>query len=273
MKLQKEKPADVAASTGQETKHGTDIMIILQHLFDVNDDSVTCNDLYEWIGIEGITEELRSYIAGRLYDIRKGDVGHNQCERNPDGTFIPNANTPMKNGRYLETADYVAKDLGCATSTVKRNGQYSKGIDAIKRVDPRSAEAILLHKKVVSKVNIVAIGAADPDAQDEMISALVTGKPVYADRSVKKTKKRREDLSRIAECVSSLFCGTENEYTINSLCREIRMNAEPFVEMLRQKIEQNKELCAKHKTAVMRALIESVIYKIEDIEEEIRNYE
>ena len=266
------KSADAVTPADSVIKDHSDTMMILRRLWDVNDRTVTEDELKEKI-LVAETEELTAYFIGRIYEWRKGDIGRNHCERDSKGLFIRNDATPKKNGRYLETADYVAKEIGISPTTVKRNDLFAQGIDAIRKVDDEAATAILFHEKVIKKVNIVAIGAADEGVRTEMINALILGKPVYADRSVKRTKKRREDMSRIAECVESLFGGTESTYTVNSLCREIRMNAEPFVEMIRQKVEQNKDLCAKHKTAVMRALIESVIYKIEEIEEVIRNYE
>ena len=55
------------------------------------------------------------------------------------------------------------------------------------------------------------------------------------------------------------------------LLEDIRMNAEPFIKTLRHMVKHNMRLCRQNREDVIRAITEDIIYKIEEIEEEVRH--
>lgn len=273
MSLQKERTADVAAPAIQQVMlYDTDS--VLQFLLTVNDNPVTDPEQIEELcrermGREDVTEEMRMFFIGKIYEAKKARVKALRQNVNKANDLYP----CRKDGKHREIADYVAEELGIGSTTVKRHGFYTRGIEAVWKIYPDVAMQILKGERKVSGRKMVDIGIADDAAKKSMIDATILGKAVVHEPVVGRVKRRQEDLSRIAECVESLFGSSEERYGIKAFVRDIRMNSEPFINMLSQLVEQNKDLCAKHKNEVMQALIESVIYKIEEIEEEIKHYE
>lgn len=274
MRVKKERIGDGGTSTIREQKYQT-MESVLQFLLSVNDEDVTEPEQIaelckEAIDRTGVTEEMRMYLIGKMYGMRKLELKRMKRKFHAPNDKYP---CPRGSGGCREIADYVAHEIGIGPTTVKRYGLYAKGIDAIHGVEPDVAEAILATKKIVSLKVVADIGKAEPEVRKSMIDVTILRKSVLTETEVRRPSRRTQDMSRIAECVSSLFGTAENTYTVASLVRDIRMNSEPFINMLSQLVEQHKDLCARHKNEVMKALIESVIYKIEEIEEEIKHYE
>ena len=245
---------------------------VLDFLWGVNEDSVTDlkQILKDQIGLPNITAEMRMYFVGKLYEVMKNEASAQGDRRDARGWRKSNDTLPCtRNGRYRETADYVAEEVSLGATTVKRYGLYTKGIDAIRCTDEDSARAILTAKRHVRTNDVISIGMADPETQAYMTGALILGRQINTVKVVSKARRRKNDLNAIAECVSSLFGGTDNEYTAESVMRDIRMNAEPFVNMLAQLISRNAELCRGSKGEIIRTINENVIFRIKEIEEEI----
>ena len=274
MRVKKERTGDGGTSTIRKQKYET-AESVLQFLLSVNEEGITDPEQIaelckEAIGRTGVTEEMRMYLIGKMYGMRKLELKRMKRKFHAPNDKYP---CPRGGGGRREIADYVAQEIGIGPTTVKRYGLYAKGIEAIWSVEPDVAEAILATKKIVSLKAVADIGKAEPEVRKSMIDVTILRKSVLTETEVRRPAKRSKDMNMIAECVSSLFGTAENTYTVASLVRDIRMNSEPFINMLSQLVEQHKDLCARHKNEVMKALIESVIYKIEEIEEEIKHYE
>jgi len=267
LNVEKERTGDGGTSTIREQKQSSES--VLQTLWSVNEDSVTKDKqmsgiLIEQIDMNNMPEVVRMYFIGKLYEIRKSEVASQRR-----GHVVHSKYPCKRYGKFRETADYVADEIGMAGSTVKRYGLFAKGIDAVKAVDNETAWAILHGEVRVKKNDIIAIGMADHETQRKLILETAVGKPVRVARIAGKPRSRKKDLNRIAECVSSLFDETENEYGIDRLLNDIRMNSEPFVNRMRQLISQHEPLCRSHWHTVVRTINENIIYKLIDSGEEI----
>ena len=172
------------------------------------------------------------------------------------------------NGRARER---VAEEFGVGTKTIERAGWFASGIEAIRKRYPELADSIMKEQKHGIKQDIQAIGQADAKTQKEMIEALARGHGVHSGQSKRSTAENRNRISEIADVVSGMFGeSTQCEYGINELLREIEMNSGPFIKLIRQIIDRNSNIVMENKHRVEKALLEGVIIKIEDIEEEIR---
>lgn len=247
---------------------------LLEILWSVNDDSVneqTAEAMKACINSASITNEMRMYFVGRLYEIRKAKIAMVSKERDTKGLFVKNAKaTCMRDSRYRETADHVAEELGIGATTVKKYGLVAKGIDAVRSIDEKTARKILSAEKKVRVDDLRAIGIADPAIQKGLAKSLVLGRSIDKRKVISKARHRKEDLGRIAECVSGLFGeAVPAEYTFTQLKKDIMNNAEPFISLLEQMISNNMELCRKNRKALASVIHENIIQKIEKIEEEI----
>ena len=247
---------------------------LLEMLWSVNDDSVNeekADALKRFIGSTATTNEMRMYFIGKLYEMRKEEISQRARGRDANGLFLKNEKRPCgRDSKYRETADHVAEEIGIGATTVKKFGLVAKGIDAVRDMDEKTARKILSAEKKVRVDDLRAIGIAEPDIQKGLARSLVLGRSIDKRKVISKARHRKEDLGRIAECVSGLFGETvPTEYTFAQLKKDIMNNAEPFVALLEQMVSHNRELCRKNRDALASVIHENIIQKIEKIEEEI----
>ena len=192
--------------------------------------------------------------------------------RNAKGYNESNTKYPCsRTGKYREIGDYAGEPFGIHGSTARKHSLYKHGIDAIRSVNEDLACRILKSELFVRHSDVIEIGNADEGAWESMINAMILGKPTNRVRATKRTKQKKQDLGKIAECVSSLYGTTDTEYRIESLVRDIRLNSESFINILSKTISQNMKLCRKNETEVIRVITEDIINKIIKIEEDIIN--
>ena len=173
------------------------------------------------------------------------------------------------------------KEQSVGQKTVERSEYYAHGIDAIREEEPELADSILNAEKKVSKQSIQDIGKAEPEKKHEMIQAVKEGRPYKEPEEkpvIRKTpeerKQYKEEMKKVAEAVAELFDETEPiGYTVDSLLYDIKINSEPFIRLVRQMVERNKEICIENKETVIRTIHENIVSKIEEIEKEIEGYE
>jgi len=275
IEIGKTRTADEATSAIRGQKTGFNESVI-DFLWSVNDDSVKDTDtlieiIKKRISEGGLTEEIEAYLIGRVYELIKSEAVMAGSRRNKKGHKQSNSKYPCsRTGKYREIADYAGEPFGMHGATVRKHSLYKKGIDAIRSVNEELAESILKSERFVRRVDVMEIGNADRDVRESMINAVILGKPTNRTLAIKRTKRKKQDLRKIAECVSSLYGATDNEYRIDSLLQDIRMNSEPFINMLGQTIAQNEALCREHKAEVISTITETIINKINEFEEVIK---
>lgn len=257
MSLQK-RTADGGTSTVQrQTKVTADSL--LQSLWTVKNMSSLISPMKDVL-LTNIPEEMEMYLIGKVYEARKSEASN--------GKF------PYERNRtYKETANYVAEELGIGATTVKRYFRYTRGIDAIRKADAQMAEDILTGRKKTRVMDIMGIGVAKDDARKQMVNAILFGTVRKQGKKYTHEKHSKKDLKKINDCVSSLLGAVDDSKSIASVLKTIRINSEPFINMLRQTIAGDMELCMAHREDLIRTIRNDVINKIEEIEEEIKNYE
>ena len=170
-------------------------------------------------------------------------------------------------------------------STVERSEYFAHGIDAIRSQAPELADAILSDQIDVMKKDVQAIGRAEPADQPSLIDSLKRNgrlplpKPKSRTKEVKKEtredrRRAREDLREIHSIADELFePPAPLTCTLDSLLRDIRNNAVPFVRLFRQIAEDNRSLCAANRETVISSIHENVTRKMMELEKEIDGYE
>ena len=177
------------------------------------------------------------------------------------------------------------QEQNVGSRTVQRSEHFAHGIDAIRARAPELADAILSDQTDVMKKDVQLIGKADPAVQPSLIDALKRNgrlplpKPKSHSKEVKKEtreerRKAREDLEEIRSIADELFePPAPLTYTLDSLLRDIRNNAVPFVRLFRQIAEDNRSLCAANRETVISSIHENVTTKMMELEKEIDGYE
>ncbi len=117
-------------------------------------------DVEEWmyknqLGKRNLTDEQRRYYNGKYYEANKQKHGTNRH----------NSREP-KSGSLEKPLSDIAKELDLPKSTIKENGIYSKGIDAIAEVAPEVKTNILSGNSDFTKQNVIDIAKAKKESEE-----------------------------------------------------------------------------------------------------------
>lgn len=125
------------------------------------------------LGRRNLTDEQRTMLIGKMYEARKQSQGGQ----------IPGS---AQNGRTIRTDEEIAEELGIGHNTVRRAGQFAKGVEAIREKSPEAAEKILKGASGVTKKVIQKVPKMEPAQVKELALAIEKGPEA--------TKKAVQDL-------------------------------------------------------------------------------
>lgn len=177
-------------------------------------------------------------------------------------------------GTEYETLKKVAEELGCNANTLRRSINYMHGMNAISERNPDFAEAILCGTRRINQLDVQKVGISEPEERAKMIDHISSGERIVPKRCKKDEIRRRKEMAEIVSVSNALFSkGTAAEYTIDSMLHDLKINALPFINQLRQTVFRHAEICRKNKKKIITAITENITARIEEIEKEIISYE
>jgi hypothetical protein len=144
-----------------------------------------------------LTDEQRTLYLGMLYEsakfdpvdnLKKGAGGTcsgslNNSGAEPQKTHL-GANGPIAqnehSGKFDSTAAQIAKEHGVSAVTVRRAGEFARGLDRIGKVSPEVREKILSgeSKAIVSMGQVRGLAGASEDKVKEAVKAVIDNKPL-----------------------------------------------------------------------------------------------
>ena len=228
-------------------------------------------EAFDWmyknqLGRRNLTDEQRRYLLGKLYEARKHTIAGA-----PEGN--KNASKQLADIRPIEkgkdgTSKVIAEEMKVGKTKVKDSYQYAKGVDAIREVEPKVADAILMGEKKVNMRDIQEIGKASPENRHAMIESVAMGerpaRPAKARGIIgndNASKENRMLAMEVRNIISGMSDDTSMEYTIDHLTEQMSMNAEQFVRSLNNLVTDHADLCEMNRMTVTETL-DSIIRQI-----------
>lgn len=215
---------------------------------------------FEWmykkqLGRRNLTEEQRMMILGKMYEARKNTRGGQTGNKNAEKRITQTGQFVSK----TSTAQEIAKELGIGTNTVRRAGDYAKGVDAIRAVSPEAAEKVLAGKSKVTRTFVQELPKRTDAEVAEVARAIVEDRPVKVTppekKEVKSTLYRDPDAPPV-------------EYGLDDLLEEIRCVNEQCIRNYRSIMRMHKGMFEKNAAEVATA-IQELVEELEKIEEEM----
>lgn len=138
----------------------------------------TREDAVIWIcknqtGRRNITDEQRTYLLGKQYEAQKVTAARNQYTKSAGAQSGPE-----------RTADIIAKEMGVGHNTVKRAGNYAKGLDAIGEAAPELKAEILSGRTSATKQDVRAVAKLPEPERPAAIEKIRRGEKVKLPESV-----------------------------------------------------------------------------------------
>lgn len=201
-------------------------------------------EAFEWmyknqLGRRNLTDEQRTYTIGKMLEARKQTHGGDRKSSIQSGNLKPN-------GR---TAENIAHELGIGNGTVLRAGEFAKGVDALREVNPEAADKVLSGKAKVTKSGVASIAKMEQSdveaAADAILAdmAAVKSEPKKPKKNTGYNAADRELYRVINEAYKPMLDESEQEaYTVDDMADEITANGFDFVNYVNRELDRRKEL-------------------------------
>lgn len=222
-------------------------------------------EAFDWmyknqLGRRNLTDEQKTYLIGKLYEARKhshGGTGANQYTK-----VQTNQNDKSADNKQSWVVNQIAEENHMGPASVKRAEYYAKGIEAIRREEPKLADAILKAEKKIPKVNVIEVGQAEPCEREEMIQEI-------KERGTVRKRSQNKSTTEIKDIVETM---TDDEsgmkYTVHMMKEQIKLNADMFIRSLSNMLHDHNNLYAEHAEEINQE-IDEIIRKIEKLKGDI----
>lgn len=207
---------------------------------------------FEWmyknqLGRRNLTDEQRTYTIGKMYEARKKSTGGQGSNQYTNKEQLPQNGETAK--KKYGTAAAIGRDLGIGKNTVERAGEFAKGIDTLRDINPEAADKVLTGKANITKSGVASIAKMEQNdveaAADAILADMATVKP-----EPKKPKKNtgynaanRELYRVINEAYKPMLNESAQEaYTVEDMADEITANGFDFVNYVNRELDRRKEL-------------------------------
>lgn len=219
------------------------------------------------LGRRNIQAKDRDILIDGLVEARKRSVGA------PVGN--KNAGKQSDQSGHIESAGRtrraVAKELGVGEGTVQRAQQLGNGLRELEKVSPEAAKIYRTTNIDVPRSIIREIPNMEQEDVEEIAEAIVEGKPENINPEKRRgwTKADREDRAKLEAIVADMYDpSTVPEFTLDLLIDDIQLNAQNYVDLLRNTLKDRSTLLTdENKPKIAEAIQKYVIDELLKVKE------
>lgn len=192
-------------------------------------------EAFDWmyanqLGRRNLTDEQKTYILGKLYEVRKQRYGGDRKSSLQNEDLKPG-------GR---TVAIVAREQGVGKSTVERAEHFVKGIDKAAEVDPDFKRDVLSGVVKAKKSDLAAIRKLEsPDEIQEAVDAIRSG------RTAPKPRPQSKEMKEFTDKINSVVKAMEDdnrEYTIDDAITDFGSAEDTFFMQVRFIIQERQSV-------------------------------
>lgn len=192
-------------------------------------------EAFDWmyanqLGRRNLTDEQKTYILGKLYEVRKQRYGGDRKSSLQNEDLKPG-------GR---TVAVVAREQGVGQSTVERAEHFVKGIDKAAEVDPDFKRDVLSGVVKAKKSDLAAIRKLkSPDEIQEAVDAIRSG------RTAPKPRPQSKEMKEFTDKINSVVKAMEDdnrEYTIDDAITDFGSAEDTFFMQVRFIIQERQSV-------------------------------
>lgn len=201
-------------------------------------------EAFDWmyanqLGRRNLTGEQKTYILGKLYEVRKQRYGGDRKSSLQNEDLKPGS----------RTAAIVAREQGVGQSTVERAEHFVKGIDKAAEVDPEFKREVLSGEVKAKKSDLAAIRKLESEEEVKAAVEAIRNPPPKPHKpkvptdpeAAAKRAEARELDKRIHEIAEDMRKTDIAAYTQQDLERDLTLITERAVRDIRQELTIRKK--------------------------------
>lgn len=204
-------------------------------------------EAFDWmyrkqLGRRNLSDENRTYIIGKMYEVRKktsgGQAGNNNAiKRDAQIGQLVSTSDKEKHGVSGE----IALELNVGRNTVRRAEKFAKGVDALREQSVEAAEKVLLGGSGITKGAVAEIADMTKQEVAEVAKDIVTGEIKKKNREVNRTTKETRDRYNTISEIAHKMGNEEVETTFDDVLRLLNIIEDDFLTKLERTIDNERE--------------------------------
>ncbi len=217
------------------------------------------------LGRRNLTESQRSFMVGKMYEVRKqaqgGDHG-NQYTKAAGGQNVHSAKAD-------KTAEAIGAEFGMTGRSVQRAEKFAHGVDTLRGVSVEAANRVLSGQSGVTKETICRLPEMEPEAVTEIADAIVNGAPIpHQESGTRKrramTEEERAERAKLEAIAADMYDpSTIPEYTVDTMLDDIQLCASEFLVQIRSLLrERSTILTDENRPKIADAITHYIIDEI-----------
>lgn len=198
---------------------------------------------FEWmyrkqLGRRNLTEQQRSYMIGKMYEARKQTQGTNNQYVQAKNENGQNVHFQSRRETKDGTAGQIGKEVGLDGRSVRRNADFSQGVDAIAEVSQEAAHKILDGKSTATKSAVSELKDATKEEVKQFAESVLADKPIKA-KPRPQSKELKEFNKKLNDIVETMENGG-TEYTIDDAVCDLNSAEDTFLMQIRFVLTERK---------------------------------
>ncbi len=109
------------------------------------------------MGRRNLTDSNRAYLRGKRYETEKKTIGRQPVTLNFDTNSLESNTQIGQSDLIVSTAEKIADQTGVSEKTIKRDAQFAKAVDEVRKVDPELAQKVLDEDINISRPDVIAM--------------------------------------------------------------------------------------------------------------------
>lgn len=213
-------------------------------------------------------QKSSGFQPGNQYAAKHGEeILHHVSENLIDGSAIP---FEYKNGKEPKTREILAKEHKVSPGTIQTAVAVGRGIDRAAKIDPEFKREILSGEVKARKSDLAALRKLETE---EDISAAIaeirnpTKEKKPSNNPIGWTRADREERAKTEAIIADMLDpSTVPKFTLDLLIDDIRLNAEQYINTLRNTLtDRNELLTPENRPVIFDSIGTFVINEIEKV--------
>lgn len=215
------------------------------------------------LGRRNLSDDQKAYTIGQAYEMRKNRGNQYTVEKS-----AARQNAGSKSGREVKdgTAGVIGKEMNVSARYVDRAGKFAKAVDHADEIVPGFKDAILTGKANTTQQLVRSMNLMTDEEVKDTAEKILRGEKPPTNNAFRRTKEKIAERAETEAVIATMYDpNSVPEYTIEFLVDEIMVNADQYIQTLRNTLTDRAVLLTPENRPIIADAVGCIINEIEKV--------
>ena len=219
------------------------------------------------LGRRNLSDDQKAYTVGKMQEARKMSHGGDRGNQYTKAATVQNGRM-AKTQRDIKdgTAGEIAKEIGVGVNFVKRAEKFAQAVDHADEIVPGFKDAILTGKANTTQQLVRSMNLMTDEEVKDTAEKILRGEKPPQNNAFRRTKEKIAERAETEAVIATMYDpNSVPEYTIEFLVDEIKVNADQYVQTLRNTLTDRAVLLTPENRPIIADAVGCIINEIEKV--------